>query len=228
MDSKNARTDIEKEYPIPDSPAEKERKKKEEEARLKAEAEAKAKAEAKRKAKEEAIRKEKSELEKVFSKWGSNKKNYLGVLQFLRVHPGIEFSHLWNYIPYIDARDYKTETALKAEGFIQDRRVYTTNIYGYRYDISLPYVTNTGEQFIEKYEKLWRSLAEEYPDPTNLPDDKISILAGDIMRRENGATMAKLLEDPILNKVGSSRLTGILRAEIKTQMMVCKNGEYFG
>lgn len=231
-DAENARPDIEKEYPIPDSPEEKERKRKEEEARLKAEAEAKAKAEAERRAKEEAIRKEKSELEKVFSKWGSNKKNYLGVLQFLRVHPGIYDAHLWNYIPNLIGRDvcpdWKVMDALKSERLVEIKTVNTTNIYGYRHTIDLPFVTKTGEQFIEKYEKLWRSLAEEYPDPTNLPDDKISILAGDIMTRENGATMAKLLEDPILNKVGSSRLTGILRAEIKKQMMVCKNGEYFG
>jgi len=83
-DSKNARPDIEKEYPIPDSPAEKERKKKEEEARLKAEAEAKAKAEAERKAKEEALRKEKSELDKVLSAWRKDSKRSPGDEYYLK------------------------------------------------------------------------------------------------------------------------------------------------
>ena len=231
-DSKSTKSEIEKEYPIQDSPAEKERKKKEEEARLKAEAEAKAKAEAERKAQEEAVRKEKSELEKVFRKWGSNKKNYLAVLQFLRVHPGTYDGHLWNFIPqYIDKDScpiWEVMDALKKERLVEKRTVTTTNIYGHVYTIGLPFVTKTGEQFIEKYEKLWGKLEDEYPDPTNLLDSKILILAQDIMQREDGATMDKLLEDPILNKVGSARLTRIFRDKTNKKFLKYKNGEYFG
>ena len=82
-DSEDARPEIEKEYPIPDSPAEKERKKKEEEARLKAEEEARVRAEAQKRMEEAVLRREKSELDKLLSMWRNDSKRSPGDEEYL-------------------------------------------------------------------------------------------------------------------------------------------------
>ena len=118
--------------------------------------------------------------------------------------------------------------ALKGQRLVEEKTVRTTNIFDYSYTTKRPFVTKTGIQFIEKYENLWGKLEQKYPDPINLADSKISILASDIMVRENGATMDQLLDDPILKRVGKAHLTEILEAEIRNKHMVCKKGKYFG
>ena len=213
-ESTNARPDIEKLYPLPYNPEELEKKRREEEAAIKA--------------REEAIQKDKSEVEHITKKWGKNKTQYLAVLQFIKIHPGVQSSHLWNFVSQIPDfyEGMQAVAALKSDGLLTEKSVHRTNLNYASYDVDLPYITNKGEQFISKYEKLGKRLEELYPDPTNLDDSKIGCLADDIIERENGATLNKLLEDTILKKVGSSRLTKILKDRVKRTLLVCKNGVY--
>ena len=167
-------------------------------------------------AEKERKRKEKSEIKRKTDKWAytGNWERYLRVLQFYSLHPGIDERCARDILPNVgDVTDVIWE--LEREGMIKE--------VCHRF----PFLTDKGKLFIERYETYFGKIEEKFPEPFDLPDGIIGHLAADIMRRENGATMSMLLEDPILKKVGNERLIEILRPSIERKHIVCKNDVYY-